>query len=375
MKNKILAKIIKKAESELYQSIKKVFSHNEDKLFDLFKNEFVGFSSFFEERELAEILCEKVNIKGCQAYSSTRHDLHVVLNVKGKGLTDYGEIVTYIAKKENKSVSEVKQNVSEERIQSIWDNEVSDFHRMMEEDLNIDIGVLGRSGGYWGFPFKEDMLELNPSFLNKIKTIIFENVSNIAEELLDRADVSNTQLLVLEDDVIPEADILDYLEDIVVDVARNRSDDLYAIKFEDSDIKVSPEFEKKLQTLNKEIISEAKTLEDPDFYYEYLKQDDFFKKEANFEETINNPYIINFARKQFKNDKNKMEWFLDLYTEASGNNYTFSQLNKHKENIDKYLNRYSKNYKQLDLEELLKGLQFMYKHDKEYKEEMLHYLN
>ena len=188
-----------------------------DDAFSRFREAFLdNMKSYIDEETIDNILS---SVSGRWALRSYR-DYYVVLNVKGKG---WGNFDLY--NKDNRAASWKLASAGYESImQHHQDDFYQEWNETFKEEFGVDVYVLGRSGGWWGFK-EDDFLDELTVDNDKLREVFDSRYATLFAGTEDSDDEEDVAVEVLEDDSVNLAEIIkidpefkSYMEDFAASV-------------------------------------------------------------------------------------------------------------------------------------------------------------
>lgn len=172
--------------------------------FETFKDNLESY--IYENMDLGDKLADKLNDITEGSWDNRTYHYQpdfVALNVKGKGMGDYSKVSDILS--EDDYIAELGRS-----IQYFF----NDWEQIFREDFGLTLGVMGRSGGWWGFKaddltdFKY-VLQLNE---DKVKELYSKMDAESIDEYTDFYELFDTD----DSDDFFEGDFFDFTEDFAV---------------------------------------------------------------------------------------------------------------------------------------------------------------
>jgi len=115
-------------------------------------------NSAHDSEDIMEWFADEVKGKrDWQVYRDGR-EVYIVTNLKGEGIPDYEDVLDTAAKQAKVDVSAIRSYVTPK----FFDDLFWDAVRFEIDNAEWSVSVVGRSGGYWGTPWSNDLFEINP---------------------------------------------------------------------------------------------------------------------------------------------------------------------------------------------------------------------
>lgn len=153
--------------------------------------------------------------------------LLAVVNLKGRGAADYDDIVAAAAKKLGVPEEAVTSYFTERFYTQLWEEDVQIlFHEWKGDFRPLELAVVGRSGGYWGFEIDYSMFDAKGS------------AKQVAAMIAKGIDLSD-----YDEDEIDEYAVTDAANDYI---EANADDFFKFVRFDDKARKAIGEFDRRM---------------------------------------------------------------------------------------------------------------------------------
>jgi len=113
----------------------------------------------YADEEIIEFVADSVGLE--PYYSEDLRDWCIVMDVKFRGVPDWDKVLDLASKRAGVPREAIEEYCDERFVDELWWDQVRLFKEDLESYLGEEIVVVGRSGGYWGFKYSPDMLEVN----------------------------------------------------------------------------------------------------------------------------------------------------------------------------------------------------------------------